>query len=82
MTDDDDLDVLLGQEEELQLHSFGNDDAWRLGSALVEAATERLQLGDLAVDVRQPGGHLLGAGLVVPEVGRGGLLFQLGLVLA
>ncbi len=37
---------------------------------------------DLAVDVRQLGGHLLGTRLVVPEVRRGGLLLEARLVLA
>ena len=35
------LAELLAEEEELQLHSFTNDDAWELGCALVAAARQR-----------------------------------------
>lgn len=61
MTDDDDLDVLLRQEEELQLRSFGNDDAWRLGCALVEAARERSAA--VTVDITRNGQQLFHAAL-------------------
>ncbi|MFG2096662.1 heme-degrading domain-containing protein [Streptomyces sp. NPDC048612] len=38
---DDGLRELAAQEERLVLDSFGNEDAWRLGSLLVELARER-----------------------------------------
>lgn len=38
---DDQLRELAAQEERLVLDTFGNDDAWRLGSLLVELAQER-----------------------------------------
>ncbi|WP_448061370.1 heme-degrading domain-containing protein [Cellulomonas hominis] len=43
MTDDSPqtLDELLAQEERLQLPSFDHNDAWALGSQLVQAARER-----------------------------------------
>ena len=47
---------------------------------VVQPGPQPLQPVDLAVDVRQPRGDLLRLGLVVPEVRRGRLLLQLGLV--
>ncbi|GAA5614876.1 hypothetical protein Spla01_06080 [Streptomyces platensis] len=38
---DDELRELAAQEERLVLGAFSNDDAWRLGSLLVELAQER-----------------------------------------
>jgi uncharacterized protein (UPF0303 family) len=55
--DDEELVAALEeQERRLQLDAFGPDDAWELGTLLVELARER----DLAVtvDVRRPG-HVL-----------------------
>jgi uncharacterized protein (UPF0303 family) len=55
--DDEELVASLEeQERRLQLDAFGPDDAWELGTLLVELARER----DLAVtvDVRRPG-HVL-----------------------
>jgi uncharacterized protein (UPF0303 family) len=55
--DDEELVTALEeQERRLQLDAFGPDDAWELGTLLVELARER----DLAVtvDVRRPG-HVL-----------------------
>ena len=49
-------------------------------AGVVEPGPQPLQPVDLACDVGQPGGDLLRARLVVPEVGRGRLLLQLGLV--
>ena len=57
MPDDEELVAALEeQERRLQLDAFGPDDAWELGTLLVELARER----DLAVtvDVRRPG-HVL-----------------------
>lgn len=39
--DDDRLTELLAQERELELSSFSNEDAWDLGSRLVDAAREQ-----------------------------------------
>jgi uncharacterized protein (UPF0303 family) len=57
----DDLDALLGEEEELQLASFDNDDAWRLGCALVAAARERS--APVTVDITRNGQQLFHAAL-------------------
>jgi uncharacterized protein (UPF0303 family) len=45
------LAEIAAEEEELQLRSFTNDDAWALGLALVSAARE--QGAPVAVDVRR-----------------------------
>jgi uncharacterized protein (UPF0303 family) len=58
---DDDPDELLRQEEELQLPSFDNDDAWRLGCALVEAA--RARSAAVTVDISRNGQQLFHAAL-------------------
>ncbi|SDX84447.1 Uncharacterized protein, UPF0303 family [Modestobacter sp. DSM 44400] len=42
---------IAAQEEELQLRSFTNDDAWDVGCALVDAA--RAQAAPIAIDVRR-----------------------------
>ena len=44
---------------------------------VVEALSQRLDPAQLALSVRELTGDLLGSGLVVPEVGIGGLVFQL-----
>ncbi|MCU1678424.1 MAG: hypothetical protein JWM93_3182 [Frankiales bacterium] len=45
------LDDLLAQEERLQFAAFGNDTAWLLGVALVEAA--RARGVNVTVDIRR-----------------------------
>lgn len=61
MPDDDDLEALLRQEEELQFQGFDNDDAWRLGRALVEAA--RARSAAVTVDITRNGQQLFHAAL-------------------
>ena len=55
------LTELAAQEAELQLVRFDNDDAWRLGVALVEEARHR-QLG-VVVDISRSGQQLFHAAL-------------------
>ena len=47
-------------------------------AGVVEPAAQLLDPAQVALQVGQPGGELLGALDVVPQVGRGGLLLQLG----
>jgi uncharacterized protein (UPF0303 family) len=47
---------LLSEEDELQFASFTNDDAWELGTALVEAA--RRQGAPVAIDLSRNGHQL------------------------
>jgi uncharacterized protein (UPF0303 family) len=54
--DDDLVASLEEQERRLQLDGFGPDDAWELGTLLVELARERGLA--VTVDVRRPG-HVL-----------------------
>jgi uncharacterized protein (UPF0303 family) len=55
------LSELAAQEEELQLRSFGNDDAWALGLALVtRGQAERLPI---AVEITRNGHQLFHAAL-------------------
>jgi uncharacterized protein (UPF0303 family) len=62
MTDADvSLAQLAAEEEELQLAGFTNDDAWRLGAALVAAARERA--APVAVDISRNGSQLFHAAL-------------------
>lgn len=56
-----DLETLLAQEAELTFGSFGNDTAWRLGSALVDEARRR-EL-PVTVDVVRAGQQLFHAAL-------------------
>lgn len=60
-----DVDVpltdLAAEEEELQFTSFTNDDAWALGSALVEAA--RRATAPVAIDISRNGHQLFHAAL-------------------
>jgi uncharacterized protein (UPF0303 family) len=60
-----DVDVpltdLAAEEEELQFTSFTNDDAWELGSALVEAA--RRDAAPVAIDISRNGHQLFHAAL-------------------
>jgi uncharacterized protein (UPF0303 family) len=58
---DDDLDELIRQEEELQVRSFDNDDAWRLGCALVDAA--RARSAAVTIDITRNGQQLFHAAL-------------------
>ena len=51
--DEDLIGTLEQQEHRLQLDSFGPDDAWELGTLLVELARERGHA--ITVDVRRPG---------------------------
>jgi uncharacterized protein (UPF0303 family) len=53
------LAELLAQEEELQFSTFTNDDAWALGSALVEAARGL----PVAIDIRRGDQQLFHAAL-------------------
>ena len=55
------LDELAAQEQELQFHSFSNDDAWDLGSALV--ATARDRGAPVVIDVTRNGHQLFRAAL-------------------
>ena len=55
------LTELAAEEEELQFTSFTNDDAWALGSTLVEAA--RLHSAPVAVDISRNGHQLFHAAL-------------------
>ena len=55
------LTELAAHEAELQLDGFDNDDAWRLGVALVEEARRR-QLG-VVVDISRSGQQLFHAAL-------------------
>ncbi|MBM2616171.1 heme-degrading domain-containing protein [Actinoplanes sp. LDG1-06] len=52
---------LQAQEAELELTRFDNTDAWRLGSLLVELATQRSL--PVAVDIRRGAQQLFHAGL-------------------
>jgi uncharacterized protein (UPF0303 family) len=52
---------LEAQEERLVFDRFDNSDAWRLGSAMVEAATER-EL-PITIDIRRHGHQLFHAAL-------------------
>ncbi|MFG2036959.1 heme-degrading domain-containing protein [Dactylosporangium sp. NPDC048998] len=52
---------LEAQEERLQFDRFDNDDAWALGSMLVEAARERALA--ITIDVRRGGQQLFHAAL-------------------
>jgi uncharacterized protein (UPF0303 family) len=54
-------DELLAQEQELQLASFTNDDAWALGSALVALGRDRA--APVAVDITRNGFRLFSAAL-------------------
>lgn len=60
-----DVDVplaeLAAEEEELQFASFTNDDAWALGSALVDAA--RAESAPVAIDITRNGHQLFHAAL-------------------
>ena len=53
--------TLAAQEQRLIFTRFDNDDAWRLGSAMVTAASER-SLG-VTVDIRRHGHQLFHAAL-------------------
>src|SRR5919202_7076397 len=55
------LAELLAEEEELQLRSFTNDDAWELGCALVAAARERS--APVAIGIVRNGHRLFTAAL-------------------
>ena len=55
------VDELAAEEAELQLAGFDNDDAWRLGVALVEEARRR-ELG-VVVDIRRGDQQLFHAAL-------------------
>lgn len=52
---------LEAQEERLVFDRFDNDDAWRLGSAMVKAATDR-EL-PITIDIRRHGHQLFHAAL-------------------
>lgn len=52
---------LEAQEEQLQFTRFDNTDAWRLGSAMVVAATERNL--PVTIDIRRHGHQLFHAAL-------------------
>src|SRR4051812_48738355 len=52
---------LLAEEQELQVRSFTNDDAWGLGSALVAASRERAL--PVAIDITRNGHRLFSAAL-------------------
>ena len=52
---------LTAEEEELQLASFTNDDAWTLGCALVQAAREAA--APVAVEISRNGFRLFSAAL-------------------
>ncbi len=55
------VDELAAEEAELQLAAFDNDDAWRLGVALVDEARRR-ELG-VVVDIRRGDQQLFHAAL-------------------
>ena len=55
------LDELAGEEGELQLPAFTEDDAWALGSAMV--ATARSVAAPVAIDIRRHGHQLFHAAL-------------------
>jgi uncharacterized protein (UPF0303 family) len=57
----DELVALLREERELQLTSFTNADAWRLGVALIEAA--RARGAAVTVDIRRGDQQLFHAAL-------------------
>lgn len=65
MTEADDRRALLAQlsaqEEHLVFGRFDNDDAWRLGSAMVTEATDRGL--PVAIDIRRHGHQLFHAAL-------------------
>jgi uncharacterized protein (UPF0303 family) len=61
MSDFPTLAELTAEEDELQLPRFSNDDAWTLGSALVEQA--RSEQLPIAVDVTRNGHQLFAAAL-------------------
>jgi uncharacterized protein (UPF0303 family) len=65
MTEADDLRALLAQLEAQEVHlvfgRFDNDDAWRLGSAMVTEATDRRL--PVAIDIRRHGHQLFHAAL-------------------
>jgi uncharacterized protein (UPF0303 family) len=65
--DDPTLAELLAQEDELRLGRFDNDDAWSLGSALVEEARRRGSA--VVVDIERGGQQLFHAALpgTVPD---------------
>lgn len=56
MSVEDDLEKIARQERELQWPSFGEEDAWELGSTLRELAIER-QLA-VVIDIRRFAAHL------------------------
>ncbi|MBU2665532.1 heme-degrading domain-containing protein [Actinoplanes bogorensis] len=58
---DDLIAELVAQEAELELTRFDNADAWRLGSLLVQLATERGL--PVAIDIRRGAQQLFHAGL-------------------
>jgi uncharacterized protein (UPF0303 family) len=55
------LEELAAEEAELQLPGFGEDDAWSLGTALVEAG--RAAGAPVAIDIRRHGHQLFHAAL-------------------
>jgi len=55
------LAELAAEEEELQFASFTNDDAWALGTALVEAG--RREGAPIAIDISRNGHQLFHAAL-------------------
>ena len=55
------LEELAAEEAELQLPGFDEDDAWALGTALVEAA--RAAGAPVAIDIRRHGHQLFHAAL-------------------
>jgi uncharacterized protein (UPF0303 family) len=61
MSDFPTLAELTAEEDELQLPRFSNDDAWTLGTALVEQA--RSEQLPIAVDVTRNGHQLFAAAL-------------------
>jgi uncharacterized protein (UPF0303 family) len=52
---------LEAQEQQLEFKRFDNTDAWRLGSAMVAAATERAL--PITIDIRRSGHQLFHAAL-------------------
>ena len=61
MSDFPSLAELTAEEDELQLLRFSNDDAWTLGTALVDRA--RSEQLPVAVDVTRNGHQLFAAAL-------------------